>query len=163
MRLRRRALLARAGRCGGTRRDPRHCHRRGSFAARAGSESLLWESSLRDLAPNVRASAFDDGCLRREYRAPVDFVRHDARDGVPGGPFDLTLCRNLVFTYFADELQLEVGRHLVRSLRAGGTLIVGAHETVPEGLKGLEAWPGARGVYRYRRRRETENADDRRP
>jgi chemotaxis protein methyltransferase CheR len=123
------------------------------------------ESSLRDLPPNIRASAFEGGCLRREHRAPVDFVRHDAREGAPGGPFDLTLCRNLVFTYFADALQREVGRHLVRSLRSGGTLVVGAHETVPEGLNGLEAWPGARGVYRYRRRhraRETEDAEDRR-
>jgi chemotaxis protein methyltransferase CheR len=106
------------------------------------------ESSLRDLPADVRARAFDGGSLRSEYRRPVDFLLHDVRDGAPNGPFDVTLCRNLVFTYFADELQLDIGRRLSRSLRAGGALVVGAHEALPEGLNELEPWPGARGVYR---------------
>jgi chemotaxis protein methyltransferase CheR len=72
------------------------------------------ESSLRDLPAHLRTRAFEDGCLRREYREPVEFLRHDVRDGAPGGPFDLALCRNLVFTYFGDELQREVGRHLAK-------------------------------------------------
>ncbi|MGH3084953.1 MAG: CheR family methyltransferase [Gaiellaceae bacterium] len=108
------------------------------------------ESSLCDLPANLRARAFEGGCLRREYREPVDFLRHDVRDGAPGGPFDLTLCRNLVFTYYADELQREIGRHLAGSLRAGGALVVGAHEALPDALEGVAPWPGARGVYRYR-------------
>jgi chemotaxis protein methyltransferase CheR len=109
------------------------------------------KSSLRDLPVNLRAHAFEDGCLRPEYREPVDFLRHDVRDGAPGGPFDLTLCRNLVFTYYADELQREIGRRLARSLRADGALVVGAHEALPDALDRLPPWPGARGVYRYRR------------
>jgi chemotaxis protein methyltransferase CheR len=109
------------------------------------------ESSLRDLPPDLRARAFEDGCLRAEYREPVEFRRHDVRNGAPGGLFDLALCRNLVFTYFADELQRDVVGHLAGSLRAGGALVVGAHEAVPDGLNGLEPWPAARGVYRYRR------------
>jgi chemotaxis protein methyltransferase CheR len=109
------------------------------------------ESSLRDLPAHLRTRAFEDGCLRREYREPVEFLRHDVRDGAPGGPFDLALCRNLVFTYFGDELQREVGRHLAGSLRAGGALVVGGHEALPEGLDRLEPWPAARGAYRYRR------------
>jgi chemotaxis protein methyltransferase CheR len=123
------------------------------------------ESSLRDLPAHLRARAFEDGRLRPEYREPVDVLRHDVRDGAPGGPFDLTLCRNLVFTYFAEELQREVGRHLARSLRGGGALVVGAHEALPERLDRLEPWPAARGVYRYRREqraRETDDAEDRR-
>jgi chemotaxis protein methyltransferase CheR len=123
------------------------------------------ESSLRDLPADLRARAFEDGSLRPEYRHPVDFLRHDVRDGAPAGPFDLALCRNLVFTYFADELQREVGHRLARSLRAGGALVVGAHEDLPEGLDELEPWPTVRGVYRYRRgqrARETDGAEDRR-
>jgi chemotaxis protein methyltransferase CheR len=108
------------------------------------------ESSLRDLPANLRARAFEDGCLRLEYREPVDFFRHDVRDAAPGGPFDLTLCRNLVFTYYADEVQREVGRHLVRSLRLDGALVIGAHEAVPDALDGIRPWPRAPGVYRYR-------------
>jgi chemotaxis protein methyltransferase CheR len=108
------------------------------------------ESSVRDLPANLRARAFEHGCLRPEYREPVDLLRHDVRDGAPGGPFDLTLCRNLVFTYYADELQLEIGRHLMRSLRPGGALAVGAHEAVPDALGEVAPWPGARGVYSIR-------------
>jgi chemotaxis protein methyltransferase CheR len=108
------------------------------------------ESSLRELPADLRTRAFEDGCLRPEYREPVVFLRHDVRDGAPGGPFDLALCRNLVFTYFADELQLEVGRHLAGSLRLGGSLAVGAHEGLPKELDELESWPTVRGVYRRR-------------
>jgi chemotaxis protein methyltransferase CheR len=107
------------------------------------------DSSLRDLPANLRARAFEDGCLRPEYREPVDFIRSDVRDEAPGGPFDLTLCRNLVFTYYADEVQREVGRHLARSLRAEGALVVGAHEAMPGALDGFAPWPGAPGAYRY--------------
>jgi chemotaxis protein methyltransferase CheR len=122
------------------------------------------ESSLRDLPAELRARAFEDGCLRSKYREAVEFRRHDVRDGIPDGPFDLALCRNLVFTYFADEPQRDVGVHLAQSLRAGGALVVGAHETPPNGL-GFEPWPAARGAYRYRgeqRSRGTEDAEDRR-
>jgi chemotaxis protein methyltransferase CheR len=108
------------------------------------------ESSLRDLPRDLREQAFDDGRLRPEYREPVEFLRHDVRHGPPAGPFDMALCRNLVFTYFADELQREIARHLVRSLRAGGALIIGVHEALPEGLNELEPWPALRGVYRRR-------------
>jgi chemotaxis protein methyltransferase CheR len=122
------------------------------------------ESSLRNLPPNLRARAFENGSLLPEYRGRVDFLRGDVRERAPGGPFDVALCRNLVFTYFADQLQREIGGHLARSLRAGGALVVGAHEALPEGLNELEPWPAARGVYRYRRdhrARGTDDAEDR--
>lgn len=116
------------------------------------------ESSLRDLPPDLRARAFEDGCLRPEYLEPVDFLQGDVRDDAPGGPFDLVLCRNLVFTYFADDLQCEVCGLVARSLRAGGALVVGAHEALPERLRGFAPWPGVRSVYRYR----PDDAEDRR-
>jgi chemotaxis protein methyltransferase CheR len=104
------------------------------------------DSSLRDLPATLRERAFDDGCLRPEYRAPVEFVRHDVRAGAPDGPFDVVLCRNVVFTYFCEESQREVGRRLVASLRPRGALVVGAHEAPPDA--GLVPWPGASGVWR---------------
>jgi chemotaxis protein methyltransferase CheR len=104
------------------------------------------ESSLRSLPPAVRARAFDDGCLRAPYREQVEFRRQDLRMAAPAGPFDLVLCRNLVFTYFAERLQAEVGNRLARSLRPGGALVVGVHEA--PALDELEPWPRARGVWR---------------
>jgi chemotaxis protein methyltransferase CheR len=108
------------------------------------------ESSLRDLPGDLRERAFEGGRLRPEYRRTVEFLRRDVRDGPPRAPFDLVLCRNLVFTYFADQLQREIGLHLARSLRPGGALVVGAHEALPAGLNGLEPWPAARGISRRR-------------
>jgi chemotaxis protein methyltransferase CheR len=106
------------------------------------------QSSLRDLPPDIRARAFADGCLRPRYRRAVEFCRHDVRAGALDGPFDLVLCRNLVFTYYADGLQRNVARRLTRSLRPGGVLVVGTHEALPEGVRELEPWLVARGVYR---------------
>jgi chemotaxis protein methyltransferase CheR len=106
------------------------------------------ESSLRGVPPTLRARAFDDGCLRAAYREPVEFLRQDLRTAAPAGPFDLVLCRNIVFTYFAEGLQAEVGHRLARSLRPGGALVVGAHEA--PALDELEPWPQARGVWRRR-------------
>jgi chemotaxis protein methyltransferase CheR len=108
------------------------------------------ESSLRDLPADLRARGFENDRLRAVYRAAVDFVRHDVRDGAPGSTFDLVLCRNLVFTYFADELQREIGGQLARSLRTGGALVIGGHEALPAGLDELEPWPAVKGVYRRR-------------
>jgi chemotaxis protein methyltransferase CheR len=106
------------------------------------------ESSLRGVPPTVRAQAFDAGCLRAAYREPVEFRRQDLRTAAPAGPFDLVLCRNIVFTYFAEHLQAEVGHRLARSLRPGGAFVVGVHEAPV--LDELEPWPQARGVWRRR-------------
>jgi chemotaxis protein methyltransferase CheR len=123
------------------------------------------ESSLRGVPPTVRARAFDDGCLRTPYREPVEFRRQDLRTTAPAGPFDLVLCRNIVFTYFAERLQAEVSHRLARSLRPGGALVVGVHEA--PALEELEPWPHARGVWRRRQpsrispRRGAPHADPR--
>lgn len=97
------------------------------------------ESSLKELPADLRASGLDDGCVRAEVRARVTFARHDLRDEPPARGFELVLCRNLAFTYFADDLQLEVGRRLAAALAPRGALVVGSHEAPPAEL-GLEPW-----------------------
>jgi chemotaxis protein methyltransferase CheR len=67
---------------------------------------------------------------------------------VPGGPFDIVLCRNLAFTYFDAIGQRAAARRLVSALRVGGALVVGKHEAPPEGVDGLEPWDETAGVYR---------------
>jgi chemotaxis protein methyltransferase CheR len=98
------------------------------------------ESALKELPAELRAPGFDGRCIREDVKRRVTFVRHEIRAEPPAGGFDLVLCRNLVFTYFAEELQLEVGRRLAHALAAGGVLVVGAHETLPDGLGRLDAW-----------------------
>ncbi len=99
--------------------------------------------ALRELPDAWRAAAFDrveDGeRLRDRFRAPVHFARHDIRTAPPEGPFDVVLCRNLAFTYFDDSIQREVAASLRAVLRAGGALVVGIHERLPDGVSGFEA------------------------
>jgi chemotaxis protein methyltransferase CheR len=61
-------------------------------------------SSLRDLPERWRAAFEGIGdalCLKPERRTSVRFLEQDIRETMPAGAFDLILCRNLVFTYFA--------------------------------------------------------------
>ncbi len=87
------------------------------------------------------------------YRSRVEIRRHDLRDTPPEGPFDLILCRNSAFTYFAGDAQAQVLERLLGVLRPGGALVVGLHEHLP-----LEPWPGARAVYRKPRTRSSTSA-----
>ena len=77
--------------------------RRGCFSA----------GSLRELPVAWSTAAFVQRnglhCLREPYKQAVPIASHDIRTGPPDGPFDLILCRNLVFTYFGDALQRTVG------------------------------------------------------
>jgi chemotaxis protein methyltransferase CheR len=102
-------------------------------------------SSLKELPEAYRARGFDarDGRLvvRPEVRRSVSVCEHDLDDEPPAGPFDLVLCRNVAFTYFAPERQRAVLARLRRALRPGGALVIGLHEQLPEPA-GFESWPG---------------------
>lgn len=115
--------------------------------ARAGCYSA---SSLKELPPDLRA-AFEarDGqwCVRPELRT-VEFQRQDLREAMPDRPFDLVLCRNVVATYYAPDVQRGILLRIADRLRPGGALVLGAHEALPEGLDGFAPWPGARAIYR---------------
>jgi chemotaxis protein methyltransferase CheR len=67
-----------------------------------------------------RTAAFEpDGCLRAEFRAGVTFVLQDIREGMPPGPFHLIFCRNLAFTYFAEDVQRRIAEDLHARLLSG--------------------------------------------
>ncbi|MEY2533666.1 MAG: chemotaxis protein methyltransferase CheR [bacterium] len=117
--------------------------RRGVYAA----------ASLRELPPEWVERGFDrlaGGALalRPEHRRLVTVVRHDVRAPPPAGPFDLVLCRNVAFTYFAAEGQRAVLAHLAAALRPGGALAIGLHERLPELPAPFAPWPDARAVLR---------------
>jgi chemotaxis protein methyltransferase CheR len=101
------------------------------------------DSALRELPDDLRAE-FDDGVLGERYRH-VTFARHDVRDAPPPGPFDLVLCRNLVFTYFDEATQLAA---LQRFAHVTDTLVIGAHERLPQGRREFEPLAPQHGVFR---------------
>ncbi len=109
-------------------------------------------SSLAELPPGLRAQAFEARagrqCIRKKFRAGVVFEQRDIRDSLPDGRFDLVLCRNVVLTYFQPALQRSVLHRIIATLRPGGALVVGVHESLPAGAEGLALWPGMRCIFR---------------
>jgi chemotaxis protein methyltransferase CheR len=108
-------------------------------------------SSLHELPEPWRRAFVHRGdryYLRPRFRRLVSVERADVRDSEPAGPYDLVLCRNLAFTYFDDSLQREVARQLAQALRPGGALVIGSHETLPEGTDLFSAWCSRLGVFR---------------
>jgi chemotaxis protein methyltransferase CheR len=109
-------------------------------------------SSLKDLPPPWIARAFFPSgsllCLLPEFRQEVHFMMQDVRSAMPDGPFDLILCRNLVFTYFDDTLQRRLARQLVERLVPQGFLVIGTHEVLPEEELGLSAIGAGLPIYR---------------
>lgn len=110
------------------------------------------KSSLREVPPAWVARWFrcaGDWCeLVPEGRAGVEFLRQDLRSTLPGGPFDLVLCRNLAFTYFDPALQRRTLERLLTTLRPGGALVIGRKERLPEGVAGVEPWLPVHRIYR---------------
>jgi chemotaxis protein methyltransferase CheR len=106
--------------------------------------------SLKDLPERWRREGFVEQngrfVLRPELRDGVELRRHDLREPPPAGELDLILCRYLAFTYYAPELQAATARRLGQALRTGAALVVGSHESVPDGA-GLAPWPGLRWTY----------------
>ena len=92
----------------------------------------------------VRGFCKTDGilCIRPQLRAFVRFEKSDLRESVPGGPFDMILCRNTAFTYFSIEKQKAVFSRLDAVLRPGGYLILGSHETLPDAAGFSRLKPG---------------------
>ena len=94
-------------------------------------------SSLKDLPQAWIAQAFQqsDGlfCLGGALRDGVEFRQQDIRQTMPDGPFEIILCRNLVFTYFDETLQREMLAGILDRLAPGGFLVLGKHEAVPAG------------------------------
>jgi chemotaxis protein methyltransferase CheR len=109
-------------------------------------------SALKELPLSWRAQAFEqragEWCLREQFRAGVRIARQDICATLPDQRFDLILCRNVVFTYFAPELQHQLAQQLLHRLYPGGALVLGLHESFPMDLAGIAPWPGARAIIR---------------
>lgn len=109
-------------------------------------------SSVRNLPPAWRETAFlqngKDYCLRPAYQQGVIFQQHDIRQTTPAHEFDLILCRNLAFTYYAEALQATVAQQLCDALLPGGALMLGVHEQLPATGPQLEVWSKRFGIYR---------------
>jgi chemotaxis protein methyltransferase CheR len=100
--------------------------------------SILWQLRLSARYPRLqlRVLATDIDRVLLE-RAVAGCYRASA----------LRECRNVVFTYFAPELQHELAQRLMDRLHPGGALVVGLHESFPPGISGAVPWPGTRAIF----------------
>lgn len=111
-------------------------------------------SSLADLPAAWRNQAFDQRgklfCLREPWRGETQFERQDLLVELPQRLFDLVLCRNVAFTYFAAEEARAALERIATHLRPGGALVIGVHEELPLDAREFEPWPGCRLIFRLR-------------
>jgi chemotaxis protein methyltransferase CheR len=82
------------------------------------------------------------------FREDVRFVLEDIRQSMPDGPFDLILCRYLVFIYFDEALQYQLAGQLHDRLVPGGCLVLGSHEAIPAGVDRFARMAANLPIYR---------------
>jgi chemotaxis protein methyltransferase CheR len=124
---------------------------------RRAQQGCFSPGSLKEAPPHWRGLAFTPHdhayCVRDDHRQGITFLLQDIRSELPEGPFDLILCRNLVFTYFEPDLQRLMLDQMAGLLREGGYLVIGAHEQLPPAHHMFEEAAGCREVFRKRERR----------
>jgi chemotaxis protein methyltransferase CheR len=108
-------------------------------------------SSLKELPADLRAAGFERrqgvSCVRAPCRA-VEFVEQDLRRDMPAGAFDLVFARNGLMTYYAPDVQRAILARIAERMRPRGALVVGLHESLPDGLDAFAPWVGVRATYR---------------
>jgi chemotaxis protein methyltransferase CheR len=100
-------------------------------------KAIYPEGNLKELPREWIKQVFDkeesEYRIKKQFRQDVTFLKQDIRSELPEGTFDLILCRNLVFTYFREELQGEIYQAILDKLNPGAYLIIGNHESLPPG------------------------------
>lgn len=97
-------------------------------------EGRYKKSSLKEVPEEIfqRHFKIENGfyILDRSIRESVEFKKHDIIHGELFSGMDIIFCRNLAFTYFSKECQMNVLKKIARSLNEGGYLIIGKDESL---------------------------------
>jgi chemotaxis methyl-accepting protein methylase len=98
-------------------------------------EGKFKKSSLKEVSNEVLRKYFkiENGfyILDESLRESVKFKKHGIVHEEPFPGMDIIFCRNLAFTYFSKECQMDVLKKIWRSLNEGGYLIIGKDEFLP--------------------------------
>lgn len=93
------------------------------------------DSSLREVPEGIVKKFFKKEnefyILDQTIRESIEFKKHDIRREEPFWGLDLVLCRNLAFTYFSKESQIEVLKKIALGLEREGYLVIGKDESLP--------------------------------
>jgi chemotaxis methyl-accepting protein methylase len=69
--------------------------------------------------------------LDQTIRESIEFKKHDILREEPFLRMDMVFCRNLAFTYFSKESQIDVLKKIALSLEGKGYLLIGKDESLP--------------------------------
>ena len=106
----------------------------GNLLERA-KEGAYKQSSLKEVPERTVKK-----CFRKEgefyildptIRESIEFKKHDILYEEPFLEMDIVFCRNVAFTYFSKESQIEVLRKMVTSLKEKRYLVIGKDENLP--------------------------------
>ncbi len=99
------------------------------------NEGEYKKSSLKEVPEEVLQSFSKVGgdfyILEQAVREWVEFKRHDIIQEEPFWGMDIVFCRNLAFTYFSKECQIEILKKIAFSLKEKGYLVIGKDESLP--------------------------------
>lgn len=102
---------------------------------RRAGEGLYPQSSLREVPGRISGRYFREEKgryrLREDVVRSVTFRRHDLSCEFPPGEFDLVLCRNAAFTYFAVPRRIAIAHAIATAVPPGGWLVLGRTEKLP--------------------------------
>jgi chemotaxis protein methyltransferase CheR len=102
---------------------------------RRAEEGRYKKSSLYEVPQDILEGFFeakgDAYLLNQSVRQSVKFQRHDILREEPFSGMDLVFCRNLAFTYFSREIQIEILKKIFRCLKEQGYLAIGSDESIP--------------------------------
>jgi chemotaxis protein methyltransferase CheR len=134
-------------------------------AALARARAACFEAtSLRELPPHLISQCFDRVgallCVKPRHREAIEFLHQDVRIEAPRSLFDLVLCRNMAFTYFAPPLQKEALARIIGQLAPDGYLVIGVHERLPGYGAELVPVTGAPQIFRKRAPVQASRAQD---
>ena len=98
-------------------------------------EGKYRKSSLKEMPEETLVNFFKTPngfyVIDSAIRESVEFKRHDILHDQPFSRMDMVFCRNLAFTYFSKESQMEVLREIALSLKEKGYLVIGKDEFIP--------------------------------
>jgi chemotaxis protein methyltransferase CheR len=98
-------------------------------------------SSFREMPLHLRQKyCSNEGgmfSLPPDFPERVEWMEHNLIWEAPPSNNHIIFCRNLVYTYFMDDLQQEITRRFHQALVAKGFLVVGRKDRLPPGTEGL--------------------------
>lgn len=93
------------------------------------------KSSVKEVSVEVLRDFFkhDDTfyILDQAIRECVEFRKHNILEEEPFSGMEMVFCRNLAFTYFSKERQIDVLKKIALSLKEKGYLVIGKDEALP--------------------------------